>query len=109
MAGPPARLLKTVFFGFSAHAGIRVGPAPPKPPARCSHAFLPRVATSFGQMISLTDALGFPGLPDSACLTDLYLLGLAVKRGGRFATFDAGLDATLIPGGPAAFYLIPTD
>ncbi|HVR36732.1 MAG TPA: hypothetical protein VMS21_12865 [Methylomirabilota bacterium] len=34
-------------------------------------------------------------------LTDLYLLGLAAKHGGRFATFDTGIDASLIPGGEA--------
>jgi toxin-antitoxin system PIN domain toxin len=58
--------------------------------------------------LSLTDTRLFPSLPGSRHLTDLYLLGLAVKRGGRFATFDTGLDASLIPGGPAACYLIPT-
>lgn len=58
--------------------------------------------------VSLMDARLFPSLPGSKHLTDLYLLGLAVKHGGRFGTFDAGLDASLIPGGPAAYYLIPT-
>ena len=58
--------------------------------------------------VSLMDASFFPTLPSSRHLTDLYLLGLAVKHGGRFATFDAGLNPSLIPGGPAAYYLIPT-
>ncbi len=58
--------------------------------------------------LSLTDALRFPNLPASDDLTDLYLLGLAVKHGGRFATFDAGIDASLILGGLAAYYCIPT-
>lgn len=59
--------------------------------------------------VSLMDARLFPSLPASQHLTDLYLLGLAVKHGGRFATFDAGIDAALIPGGPAAYYCIPTN
>jgi len=58
--------------------------------------------------LSLTSTSTFPKLPSSQHLTDLYLLALAVKHGARFATFDAGIDASLIPGGPAAFYLIPS-
>lgn len=57
--------------------------------------------------ISLSDTRFFPALPASRHLTDLYLLALAVKHGGRFASFDAGIDASLIPGGPQAFLLIP--
>ena len=59
--------------------------------------------------VSLMDARIFPTLPASKHLTDLYLLGLAVKHGGRFATFDQNIDASLIPGGPQAFYLIPSE
>lgn len=64
------------------------------------HQFLP-------DDLTLRDAHQFPVLPASQQLTDLYLLALAVKRGARFATFDENIDATLIPGGPAAYYLIP--
>lgn len=41
----------------------------------------------------------FPRLSSSENLTGLYLLGLAVKNGGRFATFDGKIDASAIPGG----------
>lgn len=57
--------------------------------------------------LTLRDSSPFPSLPASQHLTDLYLLALAVKRGARFATFDENIDAILIPGGPAAYYLIP--
>lgn len=57
--------------------------------------------------LSLSDTRIFPALPASKLLTDLYLLGLAVKHGGRFATFDTTIDASLIPGGPAVYYVIP--
>ncbi|MBE2203796.1 MAG: PIN domain-containing protein [Chthoniobacterales bacterium] len=57
--------------------------------------------------ISLSDPRLFPVLPASKSLTDLYLLALAVKHGGRFATFDQSINASLIPGGPAAYYFIP--
>ncbi len=56
--------------------------------------------------VSLMEVNLFPALQSSRHLTDLYLLGLAVKRGGRFATFDASIDASLVPGGPKAFHLI---
>lgn len=56
--------------------------------------------------VSLTDIRLFPTLPAARGLTDLYLLGLAVKHGGRFATFDESIDASLVSGGPAAFHLI---
>jgi hypothetical protein len=57
--------------------------------------------------VSFADTRLFPALPASRHLTDLYLLGLAVKHGGRFATFDESIDASLVSGGPAAFHLIP--
>lgn len=56
--------------------------------------------------LSLTDIQIFPTLPPSKHLTDLYLLGLAVKHGGRFATFDENINASLIPGGLAAYHVI---
>ena len=59
--------------------------------------------------LSLSDALTFPALPASPHLTDIYLLALAVKRGARLATFDQGIDASLIPGGPAAYHLIKVE
>jgi hypothetical protein len=59
--------------------------------------------------ISLADVGLFPRLPASSQLTDLYLLALAVKHGGRLATFDAGLEAALVPGGARAYYVLPSD
>lgn len=59
--------------------------------------------------LSLTMASGFPNLPASEDLTDFYLLALAVKHGGCFATFDDQIDASLIPGGPAAYFRIAED
>lgn len=56
---------------------------------------------------SLMNEKRFPQLPPSKDLTDVYLLALAVANQSRFATFDAGLDASLIVGGPAAYQIIP--
>jgi uncharacterized protein len=52
--------------------------------------------------LALTDTSIFPTLPPSDGLTDIYLLALAVKHGGYFATFDQSIDPSLITGGPAA-------
>ena len=57
--------------------------------------------------ISIMDAKNFPNLPNSNDLTDLYLLALASRRGGRFATFDQNIPAHLMPGGPDSLLLIP--
>lgn len=56
--------------------------------------------------VSLMDVRTFPSLPSSKHFTDLYLLALAVRHGGRFATFDEHVEASLITGGPAAYHII---
>ncbi len=57
--------------------------------------------------ISIRDRSFFPIVVNSRELTDLYLLGLAVSRQGRFATLDARVDPERVPGGSRAYYLIP--
>jgi toxin-antitoxin system PIN domain toxin len=64
------------------------------------HQFLP-------DNLSLMNTRLFPTLPSSKHLTDLYLLALAVKHRARLATFDTGIDASLVPGGSAALFIIP--
>jgi toxin-antitoxin system PIN domain toxin len=56
--------------------------------------------------LSLLSAVEYPGLPTSGGVTDFYLLALARKHGGRLATFDAGMDASLLPGGAGAYHLV---
>lgn len=55
---------------------------------------------------SLLDARRLPRLPAAKNLTDVYLLALAVSRQARLATFDRAIDPALVPGGPAALYLL---
>lgn len=96
-------LVENAFIRIFGRPGYRNGPGNPELARQllaqyCStpgHQFLPDDAT-------LRDLPRFPSLPGSMALTDLYLLGLAAKHGGRFATFDSGIDASLIPGGEAA-------
>jgi uncharacterized protein len=40
-------------------------------------------------------------------LTDVYLLALAVARGGHLATLDQRLDSALVPGGAHALVVVP--
>jgi predicted nucleic acid-binding protein len=58
--------------------------------------------------LTLTNERHHPQLPGSKNLTDYFLLALAVKHGGRFATFDTGITAALVPGGQAVLHLLPT-
>ena len=46
------------------------------------------------------------GLPIARHLTDHYLLCLAMHRQGKLVTFDRHIDATLIPGGTAAYVVL---
>lgn len=57
--------------------------------------------------LSITDSALFPELPASKHLTDVYLLALAIQRQGRFATFDERIKSGAIPGGTAAYFLVP--
>jgi uncharacterized protein len=47
-----------------------------------------------------------PALIGSAQVTDLYLLALAVKKGGKLASFDRRIPAHLIRGGKEALHLL---
>ncbi|MCC5838831.1 MAG: PIN domain-containing protein [Opitutales bacterium] len=60
----------------------------------------------FPDDLTLRDSSCFRHLPGVTALTDLYLLALAIKNGGRFATLDENIDASLIPGGPAALHVL---
>jgi uncharacterized protein len=66
------------------------------------HCFLP-------DEISVLDASILPSLlgVGTRALTDLYLLALAVHHGVRFATLDARINPGLVPGGTAAYLVIP--
>ncbi len=60
--------------------------------------------------VSIGDAAAFPSLvrTNSASLSDLYLLGLALAHGASFATFDRRIDPTVLPGGASALVQVPT-
>lgn len=56
--------------------------------------------------ISIRDLVGLDTIITHAHVTDVYLLGLAVKKGGKLATLDQHLPALAIHHGMAALELI---
>jgi uncharacterized protein len=59
--------------------------------------------------LSLRDSINFPDLPHAKHLTDCYLLALAVKRGGKFVTFDRRIDPSWVVGGSHALLVLDPD
>ncbi len=59
--------------------------------------------------LSLCDDSNYPDLPHSKHLTDYYLLALAVKRGGKFVTFDHRIDPSWVVGGAHALLVLDPD
>ena len=56
--------------------------------------------------LSIRDMNQIPTIPGPKAITDLYLLALAVKHHGKFASLDASIDPSLVPGGMQAFHLV---
>jgi toxin-antitoxin system PIN domain toxin len=118
------------WFGANAQHGWRTCPLTENGLVRIiSHSKYPNgvVSPAFGLVLlrQLTElpghgfwpddvSLGDPGLFDgqrlltSAQVTDAYLLGLAVKNGGRLATFDKRLSSSAVRDGRKALMVLPT-
>ena len=100
-------LTENPFLRILGHLNYEAGPGSPDLARRIlvsitsapGHQFWP-------DSLSLADLRTFPSLTTSKQLTDLYLLGLAIKRGGRLATLDRRIDPGLIPSGPDAYLVI---
>ena len=56
--------------------------------------------------LSPRDTESIQSFPGHKTITDLYLLALAVKHKGKFASMDEGIDASLVLGGTEAFVLV---
>lgn len=98
-------LVENGFLRIFGNHGYRGGPGSPQIACHILAGVLASPGHHFWpDDLSLTAEHSFPDLPISANLSDFYLLALAVKHGGRFATFDQGIDASLVPGGPAAYH-----
>ena len=96
--------------GFLRIFGARQYPGGPGSPQAARQILASLLATPGHQFwpddLTLMAPGVFPNLPASDDLTDHYLLALALKHRARFATFDAGIDPALVPGGPAGYFRI---
>lgn len=57
--------------------------------------------------VSLRDVVSHMAAITHGQLTDVYLLALAARHGGKLATFDRRLAASAVPGGESALELVP--
>lgn len=59
--------------------------------------------------ISIADVAAFPILQDASTssLTDVYLVGLAVNHGGKFATFDRRVERSAVAAHRGALVVLP--
>lgn len=102
-------LVENAFIRIFGRAGYPNGPGTPELARQLLNHYLSAPGHQFlPDDLSLGDTARFPTLSGPMALTDLYLLGLAVKHECQFATFDAAIEAVLVPGGSHALYLIPT-
>jgi toxin-antitoxin system PIN domain toxin len=93
-------------FGHPAYPG---GPGSPAKARPLLQALVRAPGHSFwADEVSIADPAMFPSLNDasSSSLTDLYLLGLAIHHGARFATFDLRIDPSVLPGGRGALAIV---
>jgi hypothetical protein len=56
----------------------------------------------------LDDTLFSLGTAAHGHVTDVYLLGLSVRKGGRLATLDRRIPAAAVHGGAEALEIIPS-
>jgi uncharacterized protein len=96
--------------GFLRIFGSPKYPDGPGSPQMARHLLAGVLATPGHQFwpddLTLATPSDWPHLPSANDLTDFYLLALAVRHGGVFATFDARIDASLIAGGSSAYRLL---
>lgn len=96
------------FYGFSATRRIRNGPGSPALARKVLLSILVNPGQQFWtDCLSLNDLRTFRGLPAPKQWTALYLLDLAVKRGGHLATFDHDIKISWVVGGSHALHLVP--
>lgn len=57
---------------------------------------------------SIRDLIRLGAVITHSQITDIYLLGLAVGYGGKFATLDRRISPNTVEGGPDALVVLPT-
>lgn len=100
-------LTENAFLRILGHASYEGGPGSPDLARRSLRSITGAPGHQFWpDSISLVDARIFPRLSTTKQLTDLYLLALAIQRGGRLATLDSRIDPNLLSGGASAYYVL---
>jgi len=101
-------LTENGFLRIFGHANYQHGPGSVAEAARLLREYCGAPGHQFwADDATLLNASIFPNLPGAKHLTDLYLLGLAVKHEGKLATFDRRIDPSLVIGGAQALTLLP--
>lgn len=91
------------FLRILGHPSYPGGPGSPEEARRLLAAYRAAPGHQFwADDISLTDRSLIDELPPSKGLTDVYLLALATKHGGKLVTFDQRIDVSLVVGGAGA-------
>lgn len=100
-------IVENGFVRILGHGKYPHGPGSPEEARRLLDAYTAAPGYLFWQDdLSIMDPKALPSLPSSKELTDAYLLALAVKHGGRLATFDRAIDPVSVPGGRKALHLL---
>jgi uncharacterized protein len=101
-------LIENGFLRILGHPQYPKGPGSPEIARKALNCYCSAPGHVFwADSISLREKKRFTTLPASKNLTDYYLLALAVQQKALFATLDQRIDASLIPGGTKAYFIIP--
>lgn len=96
-------LTENGFLRILGHPSYPGGPGSPHEARRLLAAYRAAPGHQFWpDNISLTDHQLIGELPPSKALTDIYLLALATKRGGRLVTLDQRIETSRVVGGAGA-------
>ena len=100
-------LTQNGFLRIMSHPSFALGPEAPQIARQLLLNLLDTPGHEFwSDDLTLTDAQLFPRLPGPKHQTDLYLLGLAAKHGGRLATFDQHIDPKWVAGGETTLLVL---
>ena len=100
-------LTENAFLRILGHPNYPKGPGSPSTARTLLQEFICQPGHQFWDAtISLVDSGKLTKLPGSKNLTDYYLLALAIKNGGKFATFGERIDPSLLQGSISSCHAI---
>jgi len=100
-------LVENGFIRIFGNINYPKGPGNPEEARMVLRSFLAAPGHRFwADDLSIADGVAFPQLIHSKQITDIYLLALAIKNGGKLATLDRGLPVGTIKGGENAYIIL---